>query len=211
MRNEVDSLIHRWCGMPSFEGKDTLQLLAAWREIVGGYTESGRHYHTLDHLANMFDHFDAQLDAFQDPEAVSFAIFYHDIIYNPRRKDNEEQSARVASKKLAELGVAASRIERCHAHILATKAHQLHEDPDTNLLLDIDLGVLGANWDQYEVYARQVRKEYAIYPGFLYRKGRRKVLKYFLEKAQIYQTTAFQDSHEKVARENLARELAQLS
>jgi predicted metal-dependent HD superfamily phosphohydrolase len=147
------------------------------------------------------------MELMEDAEIVAWAIFYHDIIYNPRRKDNEAQSAQVAAQRLGDLGISAERIARCQRHILATASHQLQQDPDTQLLLDIDLGILGADWESYQRYAQQVRKEYAMYPGFLYRRGRRKVLRHFLEKDRIYQTERFMLKWEQQARTNLAREL----
>ena len=107
--------------------------------------------------------------------------------------DNEAQSATFATKKLALLDMATDRIARCQGHILATAAHAPCEDPDTNLLLDIDLSILGADWLQYQAYAGQVRREYALYPGFLYRQGRKKVLRHFLKKEFIYCTPTFRE------------------
>ena len=45
--------------------------------------------------------------------------------------------------------------------------------PHTQLLLDIDLAIPGADRTRYQAYAGQVRCEYAMYPGFLYRRGRK--------------------------------------
>jgi predicted metal-dependent HD superfamily phosphohydrolase len=52
-----------------------------------------------------------------------------------------------------------------------------------------------------------VRKEYAIYPDLLYRPGRIKVLKYFLEKPRIYHTPYFWEKYEEQARANMEAEL----
>lgn len=195
--------------LPAFLGRDPDWRERHWREIQVRYSAPGRHYHTLSHLADMFNRFEEVRASVDDPEIFSLAVFYHDIIYDPLRKDNEAKSAAFAVSALQELGLSEERIHRCQQHILATATHERQDDPDTQWLLDIDLGILGAEWERYQTYAQQVRKEYAMYPHFLYRPGRRKVLRHFLERERLYQTTHFFDRYELQARKNLERELAQ--
>ncbi|HET7178254.1 MAG TPA: hypothetical protein VFI14_00955 [Chryseosolibacter sp.] len=52
-----------------------------------------------------------------------------------------------------------------------------------------------------------MRREYSMYPDFLYRPGRRKVLQYFLDMERIFKTEEFASKFEKQARGNLEREL----
>ena len=65
-------------------------------------------------------------------------------------------------------------------------------------------------WESYHQYMKDIRKEYAIYPMILYKKGRKKVLKRFLERERIYFTDQFYVLSEIKARENLTRELETL-
>lgn len=181
-----------------------------WKELVSHYTEPHRAYHTLEHLAYMFRKADAHGDAIEDWPAFTFAIFYHDVIYDPKRKDNEAQSADFAQERLKSLGIAEATLARVHQYILATKGHETYPDADTNLLLDIDLGVLGESREHYAEYTRQIRHEYQMYPMVLYRQGRKKVLQHFIAMDRIYKTTAFYASHETQARNNLRWELEML-
>jgi predicted metal-dependent HD superfamily phosphohydrolase len=66
---------------------------------------------------------------------------------------------------------------------------------------------LGSSEEVYENYTITVRKEYAIYSDDVYRKGRQKVLNYFLEKERIYESDYFYELYEKKARKNLNWEL----
>ncbi len=50
---------------------------------------------------------------------------------------------------------------------------------DINYLLDADLSVLGKDRETYLVYTQMIRKEYSIYPDFLYKPGRKKFLNIF--------------------------------
>jgi predicted metal-dependent HD superfamily phosphohydrolase len=40
--------------------------------------------------------------------------------------------------------------------------------------LDADLSILGKDLDTYLAYTKMIRKEYSIYPDFLYKPGRKK-------------------------------------
>ncbi|HAA12306.1 MAG TPA: hypothetical protein DCE41_11630 [Cytophagales bacterium] len=181
-----------------------------WEELVAHYQEKHRHYHTLAHLEYMLQLGEQHRASFENWEAFVAAVFYHDIIYNPKRKDNEAKSAALAMARLQKMGFSVGNTQRIDAHIRATQGHETHEDPDTNLLLDIDLGILGEGRERYVEYTQQVRQEYRIYPAPLYRQGRRKVLKHFLGMLRIYKTEAFLESHENQARANLAWELGVL-
>lgn len=177
-------------------------------EIEMHYTEKQRHYHTLQHLEYMLLQLQNVQPAIEDWDSVLFALFYHDIIYKSTQKDNEEKSAALAEERLSQLGFHEVQKQRCIEHILATKAHLLSKDNDTNLFTDADLSILGAPREQYKTYCQQVRKEYSIYPDFLYNPGRKKVLQHFLSMDRIYKTGYFYNSFEETARENLATEIS---
>lgn len=177
------------------------------------YSERKRHYHTFEHLAAMFRLFDEYREEILEVDNLALSIFFHDVIYQATRKDNEEASAVFAEKHLMDLGVSAQQAMRTGQFIRATQSHQLPPDshPDLAWLLDFDLAVLGAPWETYQVYSQQIRREYRIYPTLLYRPGRRKALGAFLERAFIFQTDAFRQKYESRARLNLTREIALLS
>ncbi len=78
---------------------------------------------------------------------------------------------------------------------------------DINYLLDADLSVLGKDRETYLVYTQMIRKEYSIYPDFLYKPGRKKVLRHFLELENIFKTEYFRDQYETQAKENIETEL----
>jgi predicted metal-dependent HD superfamily phosphohydrolase len=189
----------------SLPGRDNAGTL--WLEIEDHYTEKGRHYHTLEHLRHLYAGLLLNKNAVSDWNAVLFALFYHDIIYSPTAKDNEEKSAELAARRLEELGAGTALIDKCRRLILATKKHEPGEDRDINLFTDADLSVLGASPEVYLRYAQNVRKEYSIYPDLLYKPGRKKVLQHFLDMPRIFKTPEFYGHYEAQARLNLAHEL----
>ncbi len=180
-----------------------------WQELEHFYSEKNRHYHTLQHIEHLYFLLESEREQIEDWETLTWSIFYHDIIYNPSKSDNEEKSAEKMREVATKLGIFEVIIEKSYRQIIATKKHEMTGDNDTDLFTDADLAVLGSDWIAYETYAKNIRKEYSIYPDFMYNMGRKKVLKHFLQMENIYKTPFFQEQLEDKARENLAKELNQ--
>lgn len=157
---------------------DIALINSLWTEIENNYSLKNRYYHNLIHLENMIYELESVRKIINDFDVVLFSVFYHDIIYKSTAKDNEEKSAEIAKERLEQLEVPSEISERIYSQILATKSHSTSDD-DTNFLTDADLSILGKGWKEYENYIRQIRKEYSIYPDFLYKPGRKKVLQHF--------------------------------
>jgi predicted metal-dependent HD superfamily phosphohydrolase len=181
-----------------------------WTEIEHHYSGKKRHYHTLQHLENLLQQLTTIKAALMDWDAVLFSLYYHDSIYNPLKKDNEEKSAALAEERMRQAAIPADITERCKATILATKAHGKSTDSDTDYFTDADLSVLGQDWETYSAYYKNVRKEYAVYPALIYNPGRKKVLQHFLSMERIFKTNFFYNKFEIPARQNLQREIALL-
>ncbi|MFT3825489.1 MAG: hypothetical protein QM731_16340 [Chitinophagaceae bacterium] len=180
---------------------------SSWQEIETAYTAKGRHYHTLLHLENLFTQLNQVKNSIADTDAVLFALFYHDIVYNVSKQNNEEKSALLAEETLTKIGVQEQVIQYCKEHILATKQHSISSNADTNLFTDADLSILGQETETYNTYVKQIRKEYTIYPDFLYKPGRKKVLQHFLSMPAIYKTNHFKALYEQQAKANMEQEL----
>jgi predicted metal-dependent HD superfamily phosphohydrolase len=186
---------------------DSVLLETLWKEIEKQYSHKSRQYHNLEHLETMLQFLVDHKAKVTDWAAMVFAVFYHDAIYKVLKSDNEEQSAELAEKRLRQIHFPEARIKVCKSLILTTKSHLWNAHEDANLLMDIDLNILGAPWEQYLRYAGQIRKEYSIYPDLMYKPGRKKVLIKFLERDFIYKTPDFRAQFEKQARLNLQQEI----
>ncbi|ESQ75835.1 hypothetical protein [Asticcacaulis sp. AC402] len=173
-----------------------------WGDLSAAYSEPHRHYHTLTHIAATVVQFNSVRDRFDEPDQALLALFYHDIVYDPARRDNEALSA----DRLRDSLPGKDTIRACR-HILATQAHLKSDDPDTNLVLDIDMSILGAPWPEYLAYARGVWREYApVYGPLAYAAGRVAIfLTPTLERDHIFLTPAFSDL-DATARHNLGAE-----
>jgi predicted metal-dependent HD superfamily phosphohydrolase len=176
-----------------------------WQRIEVAYSESGRHYHMLQHLGDVYDELMAYYNG-DVPLSSLLALFYHDLVYNTLRGDNEKQSADHASAVLNEWKIDAPVEKKVYDMILATAKHE-SSDPETMVFLDADMAILGADAEVYHDYAQKVRKEYSIYPDLLYNPGRRKFVESTLKRDKIFLTEAFQKKYEVQARINLTNEL----
>ncbi len=182
-----------------------------WSEITELYSSEGRHYHNLQHLDFLYNELSTLKTELKDWPAICLAICYHDIIYHPGAADNEDKSAELAEERLSPTNIKESSVSRCKQHILATKLHANHTDPDTNLFTDADLAILGQNDEVYDEYAVNIRREYSHVPDALYGMGRGGVLQRFLRMERIFKTEAFFTKYEVQARKNIRRELQHLT
>jgi predicted metal-dependent HD superfamily phosphohydrolase len=181
-----------------------------WREIEKRYNERGRYYHNLLHLENLYKELAEVQSSVKYWDVILFSLFYHDIIYNTLRQDNEEESAWFARKVLRSLNVTEEKVALCYSQIRATKGHTISKDNDTNLFTDADLSILGGDPVTYQSYANQIRNEYSVYPALIYNPGRKKVLNHFLAMDRIFKTDHFYSRYETTARKNIADELQTL-
>lgn len=177
-----------------------------WAKIETAYSGKSRHYHNLQHLENMLTELEAIKSDLADWDLLIFALGYHDIIYKSTGSNNEEQSAENFVDDLSPF-LENERVSQGSRIIIATKGHSPSTDRDTNYFTDADLAILGSSAEHYQAYSQQIRKEYSIYPDFIYNKGRRKVLEHFLQMERIYKTDYFFEKYEVQAKMNLKKEL----
>lgn len=161
-------------------------LLAAARGFCTPfYQEPQRAYHTLGHVEFMLDALD-QRGVLTDPLAL--AVWGHDLIYDPQRRDNEAQSARRFGNWLEGQGAGAELVAEVRRLILETRHTGPPSDRTAALLVDADLSIFGADDDSFWVYERAIRQEYSFVPWAQYREGRMAVLEGFLKRRNVYMT-----------------------
>jgi predicted metal-dependent HD superfamily phosphohydrolase len=176
-------------------------------ELMAAYTAPGRHYHDLKHIEDCLGAL-ACVDnlSVTEREILTEAIWWHDVVYDRTRSDNEELSAR-----LAEAHVRPDLRPEVGRLIRLTRTHQVEpEDRLGAILISIDLSILGAESARYDAYAAAIRQEFIHVGDRDYRAGRAKVLSQFAARPVIFPDAVFAARYDRQARENLARELASL-
>jgi len=176
-------------------------------DLMTAYAGPNRYYHNLAHIEDCL-HKLAQVDHLSaaEREILTEAIWWHDVVYDPTRSDNEELSAQLAEER-----VAAGIRQEVGRLIRLTKTHQVEPgDRLGAILISIDLSILAAEPSRYDAYAAAIRKEFAHVPDDAYRSGRSDVLSRFAARPVLFPDAAFAQTCETKARDNLARELASL-
>lgn len=182
---------------------------AVWADLDRAYTGPGRHYHTLEHLAELADWVDAVAagPGWRDLEAVWLALLFHDAVYDALapKGQNEEHSARLLLEAVPAADTAARLVRATATHGAGGDA----ADPDEAHFLDADVAILGAEPARFARYEAQIEAEYAPRVGLAaYRAGRRVFLASMAGAAALFRTPFFGERLEARARANLARALA---
>ncbi|MGY1710188.1 metal-dependent phosphohydrolase [Geodermatophilus sp. SYSU D00758] len=181
-----------------------------WAAVVAAWSQPHRRYHDLTHLAAVLG-LVGELDAAAaDPAAVRLAAWYHDVVYDPRRGDNEQVSAERARAGLRGL-VPDERVEEVVRLVLLTAGHDPQPgDANGAVLCDADLAVLAGPPEAYAGYASAVREEYGHLTDEEFTTGRIAVLEHLLELPELYRLPAVAAAWTPRARANLSAELALL-
>lgn len=179
-------------------------------KLSESYSEPHRFYHNLAHIQSCLSELDSARQLIQQPDLVEFAIWYHDAIYEPLAKDNEEKSAQLAYDACLTAQIPEEFAKGARELILATKHNAIPEGLDARILTDIDLSILGKAPQEFDEYERNIQKEYSQVPEEKFREGRSTILQIFLYRAEnstLYSTDFFKNIYEAQARKNLQRSI----
>ena len=178
---------------------------SVFRDLRALYSEEHRAYHNLTHVDRMLSWLDESGEA-SDP--VELAIWFHDAIYDPLSSHNEAKSAQYFSDSLG-LFIGGNLSEDVERLVMATDpTHSRSGREDEDLIIDIDLSILGSQPEDYDAYQAAVRSEYSSVPDAEFSAGRRSILQSFLSD-RIYATEFFSQLEEQ-ARSKIKGELGAL-
>jgi predicted metal-dependent HD superfamily phosphohydrolase len=208
----LSQLQQRWEIVLAPFATDKKLIVLLFADLVERYTEDGRYYHNLHHIQNVLNTIDALKALASDETAVRLAAWFHDVIYEVQPSSdgptNEERSALYAARALQPLSMPEPTIKLVQRLICATALnYPAPDDANFHLLLDADLATLAADRDEYNQYARAIRREFAFVPEAQYRLGRTQVLESFLARERIFLTEPMYVQHERAARCNIQGEI----
>lgn len=204
-------LLAQWQTLGQELGCNTPAWRHEGRRLVLSWARWPRAYHDTTHLLACLRHLQAvqaaDPGALQQPHAVALALWFHDAIYRPWGRLNEERSADWASRFLTTQALPTSLVQAVHQFILDTRHSPGPLSGDAQWVVDIDLAVLGQSDAVYRRFERHVRREYFFVRWPRYAAGRSAVLRGFLERPRIYGTDWFHSRCEAQARTNLTHAL----
>ncbi len=207
---DIDELRTDWIKLLSKISDDEDQIRDTFDRIVQFYNSEGRYYHNLSHIGYMLTEAGKLSTVLNDYDSFLYAIWFHDVIYDTKRSDNEEKSSEFAEKFLKSINYDVENNNKVINLIIKTKNHShidLNEDYDTQVFLDLDLLILGANKELYRKYAENVRKEYSFVPDKIYAEERIKILDVFLNQEYVFKTERFRKQFEQRVRKNIQSEI----
>ena len=199
-----------------------------WQILCFGYRNEDRFYHSFDHIVDCLHKFKLIKDKIKYPKAFELAIWFHDIIYNPLSKNNEDESANLAYNLIYEIDKElAVRVKEL---VLFTKwdsswfldgsvgkLYKTHGcdfetlNEDFLYLRDIDWSGFGMDWDYYCSNTEDICREspYMDYETFCRKRiGFLEWLKVLQDNYRpLYSTEFFSDMLTERANQNINREL----
>ena len=189
-------------------------------ELLSAWSEPHRYYHDQRHLRECLALWTGWRGHSSQAGEVAIALWFHDAIYDPQAAAgaNELGSAAWAARSLVRARAGSEAAQRVHDLVMATAHATPHDapavadpNPDTRLLLDIDLSILGSPAERFERYDQDVRREYAWMPRARYQESRARVLQGFLNRPRLYYGGHAVALLERQARINLTAALSRLA
>lgn len=182
-----------------------------YEDILNTYQSKDRHYHNLSHIMQCLSEFDKVKHLAKNPDAVEYAIWFHDFVYDISRTDNESKSSYEALTHLCKNRIRKRFMEEVVGLIQITKHDKAPKTIDEKIILDVDLSILGQPSEIYNIYKENIVKEYALkieeigMDEFL--KKRKEILKSFLARNPVYYTDFYKNLYNKQAKANLLTEI----
>lgn len=187
---------------------------AVWDIIATHYNQPHRHYHTLEHLYELFAELKPYMATNPFSPAMGLAIVFHDLVYEvdpSAYPQNETASAKKMLQLLAKHAPAwLAREHSMHEQvylaaeiIVATKTHKMHADwvkakpallHAAQLFLDADMAILAASPQRLQQYDAQIAGEWGQPLGrenFQFCSGRMRALESFKAAGPIFLTPEF--------------------
>lgn len=182
----------------------------AWKVLVEGYNQPHRRYHDMGHLKHCLYGLGLAATVARDPATLEVAIWFHDVVYDPGAKDNEERSAEVFAALMGPY-MAPARVDSIRKLIMTTMHRQQPEEGDERFIADIDLSSLAKPWSQFLVDSENLRAEEPERSDEDYYAAKIRFHRSLLQRQRLFNTVPFQLRYEAHARENIERFLALLA
>ena len=161
------------------------------------YQSPSRCYHNLEHIQCSLWELDRIDDKSLDRTSLEFAIWYHDLVYDPLSKDNEIRSAWRFRDEFKSLPIDIDLNVICK--LICSTGTQFGAEGNAafslmqKYFLDIDYAVLGQSAIDYTVYRQNVALEYKRISKLLYCISRKAFLGSTLERG-VYFTDWFKNT-----------------
>jgi pantetheine-phosphate adenylyltransferase len=156
MRYDIQPLLERWGISMSSE------------EIWGMWNAPSRKYHAGSHLLDLFHQIASAPNLSQNErDMLELTAIFHDIVYDPTRDDNEEQSTRLFQKRCP-FTEDAKQI----ADMILDTQHHAPKSPLSKLFCKMDMAIVEAPFGRLLEWEDGIRYEYGFLDEATYLKRR---------------------------------------
>lgn len=142
------------------------------------WNEKTRFYHNVNHLKTMISEMQYNIWfgslSLVEKHTLLLGAFFHDAIYNPKRKDNEDKSIEFFKKSY--IGKDSIMIEKVCGLIEVTKHRKRPIEKLQRIIWDSDNAGFSKGYDQLLKNEKLIQKEYSFVPPKDYKEGRIKFL-----------------------------------
>ena len=189
-------------------------LRVAWQELMPGepalgrdllrrWQEPHRHYHDVQHLAQLLAALKV-LSGGSTSRPVALAAWFHDAVHDGVAGKDERASAALARTSLDAAGLPSGEVDEVVRLVLLTIDHAPPPGDEAGILLvDGDLSVLGQQAGRYHYYSRGVRLEYPRADDLMFASGRLLAIDELLSRERLFGSSAGREFWEVQARGNL--------
>lgn len=183
---------------------------AVFDKLVALYSAPERFYHNLLHISDCLQVFELAKSSSTHPDEVRVAIWFHDAIYNTKGSGNEPKSAEWASSVIEQAGLGKDVAMRVSQLILATCHTGEVAGIDEQIMVDVDLTILGRSEMIFWKYEDNIRREYAWVPEKIFKQKRAEILRGFLKRKYIYHLDVYRSQYEQMAHKNIREAIRRL-
>jgi pantetheine-phosphate adenylyltransferase len=140
-------------------------------DVLKLWNASHRKFHTESHLRDLLEQIDAYPEISQkDHDILSLSAIFHDIVYDPRRLDNEERSAQLFLSHVLE-SQHSTEIQHVVQIILDTKDH-VPTSTLSAIFGSMDMSIVRAPYAKLREWEEGIRYEYSYLLWEDYKKRR---------------------------------------
>lgn len=139
--------------------------LETWDDIINRWNEPHRYYHNINHLNHILNQFRILYEnnsiSKNEYDKLVITSFFHDVIYNPKVTDNEQQSVNYFLDKCFEKNIASDDFKKEITQIILDTGSR--NTPTNNLsyiFWEIDNSILSSSISELIDVERKIFKEF---------------------------------------------------
>lgn len=175
------------------------------QQLTEAYGEPHRRYHTLAHIEHCLAMFDQCKSLAHNADALELAVWFHDIILQPGRRDNEALSAELYLQLSDQ--TQHNELRELVAQLIIATQHDggSLEDADAIYMVDIDLSSFGLSWEEFQRDSQNLREECPECSDAEYHRKQEAFRSALATRESFFRSGFFSERYEQQAQENLSK------